>query len=89
MVMLRHILAVLCPYVPNNTYHDRWIGRRASTSWPPRLLDSAPVGNEEAFHHRILDACQAIRIYLGIFERMRRPMMGRDEACTEGNILST
>jgi hypothetical protein len=34
----------------------------------------APVGNEEAIRHRTVDACQTIRNYPGIFERMRRSM---------------
>jgi hypothetical protein len=44
---------------------------------------AAPVDNEEAFHHRIVDACQTIRNYRGIFERMRRSMVRRVEACIE------
>jgi hypothetical protein len=43
---------------------------------------AAPVDNEEAFHHRIVDACQTIRTYPGIFLRMRRSMMS-PEACIE------
>jgi hypothetical protein len=52
---------------------------------------AAPVGNEEAFHHRIVNACQTILNHSGIFERMRRSMMRRVEACTElmEDILST
>jgi hypothetical protein len=42
---------------------------------------AAPVDNEEALHHRIVDACQIIRNYPAIFERMRQSMMRRDEAC--------
>jgi hypothetical protein len=62
------------------------------TALPPRLLElnhldfylwghlrilvyAAPVDNEEA--------CQTIRIYLSILERMRRPVMRRVEACME------
>jgi hypothetical protein len=34
------------------------------------LVYAAPVDNEEALHYRIVDACQTIRNYPGIFERM-------------------
>jgi hypothetical protein len=34
----------------------------------------APVDNEEALHHHIVDACLTLRNYLGIFERMQRSM---------------
>jgi hypothetical protein len=44
---------------------------------------AAAVDNEEALHHRIVDACQTIRNYPGISERMRRSMMRRVEACIE------
>jgi hypothetical protein len=44
---------------------------------------AAPVDNEEALHHRIVDACHTIRNYSDIFERMRRAMMRRVEACIE------
>jgi hypothetical protein len=36
-----------------------------------------------ALHHRTVDACQTIRNYLDIFERMWRSVMRRFEACTE------
>jgi hypothetical protein len=39
------------------------------------LVYAAPVDNEEALHHRIVDACQTIRNYPGIFGRMRRSML--------------
>jgi hypothetical protein len=82
----------------NNTYHDRggttvWPPR--SPDFNPlnfylwghlqALVYGAPVDNEEAFHHRTVDACQTIRNYPGIFERMRRSMMRRVEACTESH----
>jgi hypothetical protein len=44
------------------------------------LFYASPFDNEEALHHRIVDACQTIRNYPGIFERMRRSMMRRVEA---------
>jgi hypothetical protein len=46
---------------------------------------AAPVDNKEAFHYRIVDTCRTIRSYADIFERMRRPMMRRVEACTESH----
>jgi hypothetical protein len=30
----------------------------------------SPVDNEEALHHRIVDACQTVRNYPGIYEQM-------------------
>jgi hypothetical protein len=47
------------------------------------LLYPAPVDNEKAFDHRIVDACRTIHNYPGIFEQMRRSMMIRAEASTE------
>jgi hypothetical protein len=90
------------PYVLNNTYHGRWIGRGGRTAWPPRspdfntldsypwrhlktLVHAAPVDNEEVLYHRTVDACQTIHNYPGIFERMRRSMVRRVEACTESH----
>jgi hypothetical protein len=81
--------------VLNNTSHDRWTGTGGLTAWPPRspdlnpldfyvwehletLVCAAPVGNEEALH-RIVDACQTICNYGGIFERMLWSMMRRIE----------
>jgi hypothetical protein len=84
--------------VLNNTYHDRWIRRGGPTVWPPRspdlnplwghlktLVYAAPVDNEEALHRRIVDACQTIPNCPSIFERMRRSMMRRVEACIESH----
>jgi hypothetical protein len=45
----------------------------------------APVDNEEVLHNRIVDACQAIRSYLGIFEGTRRSMTRRFQACIDSN----
>jgi hypothetical protein len=50
---------------------------------PKSFVYGAPVDNEEALHHRTVDACQTIRNYPGIFERMRWSMMRRVEACIE------
>jgi hypothetical protein len=47
------------------------------------LVYVASVDNEEALHHPIVNVCQTIRHYLGIFKRMRRSMMRRIEACIE------
>jgi hypothetical protein len=44
---------------------------------------AAPVDNQEALHHLIVDVCQTIRNYPGIFERMRPSMMRCVEACIE------
>jgi hypothetical protein len=49
------------------------------------LVYAAPVDNEDALHHRTVDACQTIRNYPGNFERMLRSMMRRVEACTESH----
>jgi hypothetical protein len=49
------------------------------------LVYAAPVDNEEGPHHRIVDACQIIRNYPGTFERMRRSVMRRVEACIESH----
>jgi hypothetical protein len=49
------------------------------------LVYAAPVDNEEALHHRIVDACQTIRNYPGIFKWMRRSMMRRVEGCIESH----
>jgi hypothetical protein len=45
------------------------------------LVYAAPVDNKEALHNRIVDACQTICNYLGIFEWMQWSMMRRVEAC--------
>jgi hypothetical protein len=59
------------------------------------LLYAAPVDNEVALHRRTVDICQTISNCPAIFERMRRSMMRRVEACIEphgghfGNLLCT
>jgi hypothetical protein len=82
----------------SNTCHDGGIGAGGPTAWisvsAPDLnpldfylwghLNAAPVDNEEALHRRIVDACQTIRNYPGIFARMWRSMMRR----VEGRIQS-
>jgi hypothetical protein len=47
---------------------------------PEKPCVAAPVDKEEALHHRVVDACQTIRTYPGLFERMRRSVMRRVEA---------
>jgi hypothetical protein len=39
------------------------------------LVYAAPVDNDEALHHHIVDVCQTICNYRGIFEWMRLSMM--------------
>jgi hypothetical protein len=55
------------------------------------LVYTAPVENKEALHPHTVDACQTIRNYPGIFERMWRSMMRHIETCIESHedILST
>jgi hypothetical protein len=48
-----------------------------------RLVYAAPVDNEETLRQRIVDTCQTIRNYPGVFERMRRSIVRRVEASTE------
>jgi hypothetical protein len=52
---------------------------------PKALVHAAPVDNEQALHHRIVDGCQTIRNYPDIFERMQWSMMRRVEACIESH----
>jgi hypothetical protein len=47
------------------------------------IVYAAPVDNEMALHHRIVDDCQTIRIYLAIFEHILWSMMTRVNMCTE------
>jgi hypothetical protein len=43
------------------------------------VVYAAPVAQEEALHHRIVDTCHTIRNYPGIIQWMRRPIMRRVE----------
>jgi hypothetical protein len=52
---------------------------------PKTLVCAAPVDNEEALHHRIVDACQTNRNCPGIFGRTRRSIARRVEACIESH----
>jgi hypothetical protein len=52
---------------------------------PKTPVYAAPVDNEEALRHRIVDACQTIGIYPSIFERMRLSVMRSVETCIESH----
>jgi hypothetical protein len=52
---------------------------------PKTLACSTPVEIKEALRHLIVDACQTIYNYPGIFERMRWFMMRSLEACVESH----
>jgi hypothetical protein len=56
-----------------------------SVGSPKTLVNAAPVDNEEALHNRIVDACQTIRNYPCIFERMLQSMMRRAGGCIESH----
>jgi hypothetical protein len=49
------------------------------------LVYASPVYNEEAPHDRIVESCQTIRNYPGIFARMRLSMVRRVEVCIESH----
>jgi transposase len=96
-MVLWHISAVLCQkftVTPIMTYGpNAWPPRSPDLNplhfylWRQlkSLVYAAPVDNEEALHNRIVDACQTIRNYPGIFERMRRSMMRRVKVCIESH----
>jgi hypothetical protein len=69
----------------NNAYHDRWIGTWGPTAWPPRSPDLNSLVFYLWGHNRIVDTCETIRNCPGIFERMRRSIMRRVEACIESH----
>jgi hypothetical protein len=52
---------------------------------PKTFVYAVPVDNGDALHHLIVDTCQIIPNYPGIFERMRRSMMRRVEVCIESH----
>jgi hypothetical protein len=52
---------------------------------PTTLVYAASFDNEETFHSRIVDACQAILYYPDIYERTRRTMFRHVEACIESH----
>jgi hypothetical protein len=74
MMVLRHIWAVLC-----EMFSVTLVGT------PKSLVYAAPVDNEETLQHRVVDARQTIRNCPGIFERMRRSMTRRVDACIESH----
>jgi hypothetical protein len=49
------------------------------------IVCAAPVDNEEALHHRSVDACQTMRNYPGIFELLRGSIMRRFEVYIESH----
>jgi hypothetical protein len=59
--------------------------RFESSGFLPVGTPTIPVDIEETLRHRIVDACQTIRKYPGIFQRMRRSMMRHVEACIESH----
>jgi hypothetical protein len=81
----------------NDTYHDQWIGRGGPTARPCQpdlnpldfylwghletLVYAASVDNEEAFHHCIVDACQAVSSYPSIFEQTQESMVRYVKVC--------
>jgi hypothetical protein len=68
-------------------------GLHSPHTWIPRistcgghlkiLVYAAPVDNEEALKHCIVDACQTIRNYPQIFERMRGSVVRHVEESIE------
>jgi hypothetical protein len=74
-----------------STLHARFESSEFLPVGTPKFPCAAPVDSEEALQHRIVDACQTIRIYPGIFAWMRQSMVRHVEACIEfyGDILST
>jgi hypothetical protein len=78
--------------VLNNSFREPWIGRGGPTTCPPRSPDfhrlefylcglCMQILLISKLHHSIEDACETIYNYLGIFERIRRSLMRRVEAC--------
>jgi hypothetical protein len=61
-----------------STLQDRF---ESSKCLPVGKPKNPCVDNEKALHHRTMDACQSIRNYPCIFERICRSMMRRVEAC--------
>jgi hypothetical protein len=49
------------------------------------LMYIAPVDNEEALHHHIVDACQTIHNYPSISEQMQWSMIRHVQACAESH----
>lgn len=87
--------------VLNNTYHPAWIGAGGLTAWPPSsphfnplniylwehlesLVYATPAVNEKTLH-RIVDVCQTISNYTGVFEWMRQSIMWSTQPYIEFN----
>jgi hypothetical protein len=51
-----------------------------------RLVYAAPVDNEKALHHHIVDACQTIHNYPGISEQMWWSTVRRVETCIDSHL---
>jgi hypothetical protein len=79
-------------HVFSNTWHDHGKaeedplhGTRARHIWIVWIFTcgdiAASADNKYVLHHAIVNACQTICNYPGIFERMRRFMIRRIEAC--------
>jgi hypothetical protein len=66
------------PRSPDLNHFDFYLWGHIDT-----LAHAALADNEEALHRRTVNVCQTIRVYPGISEQMRRPMMRRVEACVE------
>jgi hypothetical protein len=102
MAVLRHTLAMLCEMLlitsimtEEDPLHGLY-SHQIRILWIftcgghlKHLTYVAPVGNEEAFHHLIVIACQTIRNYSGISEWMQGSMMRRVEACIESHTEKT
>lgn len=83
----------------NATYANRWIGRGGPVPWPARSPDCNPLDFYLWDHvkslvyidliadidTRIINAFQTVRNTPGIFERVRRSLIRRMEACIVAN----
>jgi hypothetical protein len=69
---------ILLPFLPDLNPLDFYLWEHLQI-----IVYAAPADNEEALRHRVVDACQNISNYPGIFERMRRSMMRHVEAYFE------
>jgi hypothetical protein len=97
MMALRHIIVELCemfsatpimtdgptawpPRLPDFNPLDFYMWEHLKT-----VVYAAFFHNEEVLHHRVLDTCQTILNYPGIFEWMRRSMTRHVEARIESH----
>jgi hypothetical protein len=73
-------------WLPRSTLHAKFeFSRFLSGEHLNSFVYAALVGNEEALHYRIVDACQTISNYPGIFAHVQLSMMRRVEACMESH----